>query len=183
MTPDRRGHGDTAILKRQVIVLERAGGAGGGGCGRLLEGGRGGSLGRSGCGLGCGRGRTVNHYCTCGRRTAESSLGGLAVALLLVGRGLLGRSLLITALCRLLVALRCGRLLSIGLGVALRGDRRLLIPPLRVGILLALGVALLRVCLRGIHSIRTAGLRRREQMKLGDVNFSGISLYSLLVVV
>lgn len=151
MTPDRRGQG-VSHLEWQIIVLERTfPDARGGGCwlGRgyscgscLLicsRGGWGGSLLRVPLATLCRSGRSLSravHYwnSTCRGGTPETGLLG-------------GRSLLA-------VTLLGGRLLAPLLGSGL--SRSLLIPPLRVGNLLALETSLLRVALGGIRSIRSA---------------------------
>lgn len=186
MTPDRRGHGVNAGLKRQIIVLKGAVstlGLGGGRSGGL-EGcrGSGGCL----CRLGCGRSRAYRHgtsrWCI-----PEATLLAIT-ALLLVGRGLsrllgiglrCGRGLLVATLG--VTTLRLGRSLLLGVGL---GGRLLRVTLLLVG--RSLRVASLRVALIGIcgrFRSTVSGRLLREEVKLGNVNVRGKSFDPLLVFI
>lgn len=132
MTPDRRGHGATAELKRQIIILEGAVTVlGRSGCGgRLLSVGGRGYRGRSGLS------RAYQHG-TCRRCVPEAALeallgvalwlGLLRVALgLSRGRLLIGRCLLIAALWLGLLRVAIGSRGRLLVGRCLRAVSRLL---------------------------------------------------------
>lgn len=124
----------------------------------------------------------IQRHCPSRRSVPEASLGsivcrGIKTAALLIGgiaavislRGLLLKAAVVRSLrtvCRLLLI-----------------GRSLLVAALRVGILiLILEAALLRIA-RGRIRGSVSGRLLREQMKLGNMNFSGISFYPLLVVI
>ncbi len=102
-----------------------------------------------------------------GIKTASLLIAGIASVISL--RGLRLKTAIIrslrTAVCRLLLK-----------------SRSLLIAALRLVVILILEASLLRITRRGVGN-SVSGRLLREQMKFGNVNFSGVSLYSLLVII